>query len=49
MKMHKMGNIWQPTFYVKLAPEFFDAKVITCIIFPEKPGGGPMQVTDFKI
>jgi hypothetical protein len=25
-------------FYVKLAPEFVDAKLIICITFPDKPG-----------
>jgi hypothetical protein len=36
-------------FDVKLAPEFFDAKLIICITFPDKPGEGSMLVTGFKI
>jgi hypothetical protein len=35
-------------FDVKLAPEFFDAKLIICITFSDKPGG-LMQVISFKI
>jgi hypothetical protein len=34
-------------FHVKLGPEFFDAKLIICITFPDKPGEGLMQVIDF--
>jgi hypothetical protein len=36
-------------FDVKLAPEFFDAKLIVCITFPDKPGEGSTQVIGFKI
>jgi hypothetical protein len=32
-----------------MAPEFFDAKLIICITFPDKPGEGSMQVIGFKI
>jgi hypothetical protein len=34
-------------FGIKLAPEFFDAKFIICIKFPDKPKEGLTQVTDF--
>jgi hypothetical protein len=33
-------------FDVKLAPEFFDAKLITCIVLPEEVS---MQVMGFRI
>jgi hypothetical protein len=33
---------------VKLVPEFFDAKLIICITFPDKPGDGSMQVIGSK-
>jgi hypothetical protein len=36
-------------FDVKLAPEFFDAKLVICITFPDKPGESSTQVTGFKI
>jgi hypothetical protein len=37
-------------FDVKLAPpEFFDAKLIICITFPDTPGEGSTQVIGFKI
>jgi hypothetical protein len=36
-------------FDVKLAPEFFDDKLIICITFPDKPGEGSTQVISFKI
>jgi hypothetical protein len=36
-------------FDVKWAPEFFGAKLIICIIFPDKPGEGLTQVIGFKI
>jgi hypothetical protein len=36
-------------FDVKLAPEFFDARLIICITFPEKPGESSTQVIGFKI
>jgi hypothetical protein len=44
----KTGNAQQP-FVVKLAPEFFDARIIICITFSDKFGEGSKQVTDFKI
>jgi hypothetical protein len=37
------------TFGVKLAPEFFDAELIICVTFLDKPGEGSTQVTGFKI
>jgi hypothetical protein len=36
-------------FDVKLAPEFFDGKLIICITFPDKPEEGSKQVIGFKI
>jgi hypothetical protein len=36
-------------FYVKLGPEFFDATLIICITFPDKPGEGSSRVTGFNI
>jgi hypothetical protein len=36
-------------FDVKLAPEFFDAKLIICITFPDKSGESSTQITGFKI
>jgi hypothetical protein len=36
-------------FDVKLAPEFFHAKLIICMTFPDKPGDGLTQVIRFKI
>jgi hypothetical protein len=36
-------------FDVKLAPEFFGAKLIICITFPDKPEEGSAQVRGFKI
>jgi hypothetical protein len=35
--------------YDNLMPEFFDAKLIVCITFPDKPGEDLMQVIGFKI
>jgi hypothetical protein len=35
-------------FLLKLAPEFFDAKLIICITFPDKPGDILMWVLGFK-
>jgi hypothetical protein len=35
------------TITIKLAPEFFDAKLIICIT--HKPGEGLMQIIGFKI
>jgi hypothetical protein len=34
-------------FYVKLAPEFFDAKLIICITFTDKSVEGSMQALKF--
>jgi hypothetical protein len=36
-------------FDVKLAPEFFDARLIICITFPDGPGEVSIQVISFKI
>jgi hypothetical protein len=38
--MHKMVTYNNHNFYVKLVPEFFEAKVIICNTFPDKPGKG---------
>jgi hypothetical protein len=35
-------------FDVKLPPEFFDAKLIICITFPDKPGEGSTQAQALK-
>jgi hypothetical protein len=34
-------------FEVKLVSEFFDAKLIVCITFPDKHGGGSTQASKF--
>jgi hypothetical protein len=44
-----MGNVYNRHFDVKLAPEFFDAKLIICITFPDKRGEVSTQVIGFKI
>jgi hypothetical protein len=36
-------------FDVKLVPEFFDAKLIMCITYVDKPGEGLTNVIGFKI
>jgi hypothetical protein len=36
-------------FDVTLVPEFFDAKLIICITFPDKPGEVLMLVIGIKI
>jgi hypothetical protein len=36
-------------FDVKLAPEFFDAKLIVCITFPDKPEQGSTRLIGFEI
>jgi hypothetical protein len=33
------GNEKQWPFYVKLAPDFLDVKLVICITFTDKPGG----------
>jgi hypothetical protein len=38
-----------PHFDVKLAPEFFYAKIIICITFLDTLGEGSMQVIGFKM
>jgi hypothetical protein len=37
------------TTHPNLVPEFFDAKHIICITFPDYPGEGSVQVRGFKI
>jgi hypothetical protein len=44
---HENGKHNNQHFDFKLAPEFFDAKLIICIIFPDKPGEGSTQALKF--
>jgi hypothetical protein len=34
---------------ITLVPEFFDAKLIICITFPDKPGKGSTQALKFVL
>jgi hypothetical protein len=48
VKTRKAGTHNNRHFGIKLAPEFFDAKFIICIKFPDKSKEGLTQVIDFK-
>jgi hypothetical protein len=48
LKMRKTETCYDHYFVVKLVPQFFDAKLIICLTFCDKPAGF-MQVIGFKI
>jgi hypothetical protein len=44
LKSREKGKYNNRHFDIKLAPEFFDAKLIICTTFLDKPGEGLIQV-----
>jgi hypothetical protein len=48
LKTRKTGKESNRHFYVKLTLEFFDAKLIICITFPDNPEEGSTQAIGLK-